>query len=80
MVSDLTDLTGYAFIAFTVKQKESLAPIMKIHEKICMKTLGKNRWAQLANKRSVAYDGKFVDLYDILQQMQEKTGYKEVIK
>jgi hypothetical protein len=38
------------------------------------KTLGKARWSQLAMKRQARWEGRFVDMYDILQDMKEETG------
>jgi hypothetical protein len=43
-------------------------------ENMNAKTLGKSRWTAIARKRQERWDGKFVDLYDIMADMKEETG------
>lgn len=67
------------FKVFVLKNKVALEPISSLKETISIKTLGKDRWAQLALKRQNRWEGSFVDIYDILSDMKENTGCTDQI-
>jgi hypothetical protein len=61
------------FQVFILKNKLAFEPIHKTFEKMQFKTLGKSRWTALARKRQERWEGRFVDIYDILADMKEET-------
>eukprot|EP00603_Paraphysomonas_imperforata_P003750 CAMPEP_0114433990 /NCGR_PEP_ID=MMETSP0103-20121206/12001_1 /TAXON_ID=37642 ORGANISM="Paraphysomonas imperforata, Strain PA2" /NCGR_SAMPLE_ID=MMETSP0103 /ASSEMBLY_ACC=CAM_ASM_000201 /LENGTH=241 /DNA_ID=CAMNT_0001603805 /DNA_START=216 /DNA_END=941 /DNA_ORIENTATION=- len=72
-----TGLNLAGFQMFVLKNKLALEPITQIFDKMFTKTLGKARWTALARKRQERWEGKFVDLYDVMADMKEETGFPD---
>lgn len=67
-------LSRQQFEDFAIENEELLEIPNKYLDKICARTLGKDRWEKIAETRQKMNQNEFMDLYDFLAILNNRTG------